>query len=162
MLFVCFVECLFMMIGLTLDDRAGPVYLFRKHESYHLVREGHLRQRQLFVGTGIDGRRETVGTSYDEDEPSCRVPFPFEPLGELDATELLAVLVEQYHRVRRLRLLEYQITLGCLLLFLRQTLRVLQLRDGHDLERHVVTNALHIVTDACLEMLVGGLTHEYQ
>lgn len=162
MLFVAFVECLFMMIGLPLDDRAGTVYLFRKHESYHLVREGHLRQRQLFVGTGIDGRGEAVGTSHDEDKTSCRVPFPLEPLGELDATELLAVLVEQYHRVRRLRLLEYQITLGRLLLFLRQTLRVLQLRDGHDLERHVVTNALHIVTDACLEMLVGGLTHEYQ
>ena len=72
------------------------------------------------------------------------------------------MLIEQNYRVRWLYLLEYQFAFGCFLLFFCKALGVLEFRDDDEFERHIVTDALHIITDARLEMLVGGLTHEYQ
>ena len=68
---------LFMMVGFTTDDGAGTVDLFGEGEADHLVREGHLRQGQLFVGTCIDGRGETVGTTDDENQPAGCLLFLF-------------------------------------------------------------------------------------
>ena len=125
------------------------------------MRQRQLRERQLFVGASVDGRREAVRPSDDEHEPPCRSLFLLQPSGQFHAAQLFAVLVEQHHGVLWLYLFEYQFALSRLLLFLRETLGVLELRDGHDIEGHIVADACGIVADACLEMLVVGLANKY-
>ena len=153
---------LLVVIGLAFDDGAGAVDLFGEDKAYHLVGEGHLREGELFVGAGIDGRGEAVGASDDEDEPAGGVALLFEPAGKLDAAQLTAMFVEQDNGVGRLDELQDLLSLGRLLLVLREALRILEFRNRDELEGHVVTDTLGIVGDACLEVAVGGLTHEDQ
>ena len=71
------------------------------------------------------------------------------------------MLVEQHHGVAGLNLFQNQFALGGFLLCLRQALGVFEFGDGYELERHVMTDAIYIIVDACLEMLVGGLANQY-
>ena len=151
---------LFVVVGFAFDDGAGAVDLFGENEADHLVGEGELREGELFVGAGIDGGREAVGASDDEDETARGVALLFEPAGQFDAAIFVAVFVEQYDGIRGLQLFEDEFTLGGLLLFFREILGVFKLRDGDEFEGHVVADALNVVVDACLEVLVGGLAHE--
>ncbi len=153
---------LFVVIRLSADDGARPVYLFGEDEAHHLVGEGHPGQRNLLVGPVVDASGKAVRASDDEDEASGRVAFLFEPSGKLHAPELAAVLVHEYDGVGGLELSGYEFALHLLLLLLGEVFRVLQLRNGDDLERHVVAYALGIVADAGGKMLVGGLSYEYQ
>jgi len=59
---------LLVVVRLAFDDGASAVDLLGEDEAYHLVREGHLGEGKLFVGTGVDGRGEAVWASDDEDE----------------------------------------------------------------------------------------------
>ena len=70
------------------------------------------------------------------------------------------MFVEQYNGVGGLQLLEDEFALGSLLLLFREILGVLELGDGDEFEGHIVADALNVVVDACLEVLVGGLAHE--
>ena len=72
------------------------------------------------------------------------------------------MFVEQHDGVACLYLTHDEFALCRLLLVLGETLGVLEFRDGDEFEGHVVADARDIVVDACLEVLVGGLTHEYQ
>ena len=72
------------------------------------------------------------------------------------------MFIEQHYCIAGLQLLEYQFALGSFLLFLRETLGVLEFRNRQELEGHVVADAINVVVDACLEMLVGGFTYENQ
>jgi len=58
-----------------------------------------------------------------------------------------------------LQLFENEFTLCLFLLLLRQILGIFQFGNGDNLERHIVTYALHIVVDAYLEVLIDGLTN---
>lgn len=42
-----------MVVALSANDSAGTVELFGEYQSYHLVREGHTRERDLLVGTAV-------------------------------------------------------------------------------------------------------------
>ena len=147
---------LFVMIWLSLDDGAGTVELFGEDESYHLVGERETRQGYLFVGTLIDGRGETVGASDDEHQSAGILLLLFKPAGQFHAAVFVAVFIEQHHMVGRLQLLEDELSLGDLLLFLGEVLRVAQLGNGDNVKGHVMTDAFGIVIDACREMLVDG------
>ena len=61
------------MIGFTPDDGAGTIDLLGEEKPYHLVAEGHARERNLLVGTLIDSRRKAIGTTDDEDQPLGRL-----------------------------------------------------------------------------------------
>ena len=138
-------EALLMMVRFTFDDGTGTVDLFGEGETYHLVGEG-----------------KTIRTTDDEDESTDGVAFLFQPTGELHATILLAVLIEEDNGVRGLQHLEDQLTLRLLLLVFREVLGVLELRNGHKLEGHIVIDALHIIINTRYEMLIDGLTDLYQ
>ena len=70
------------------------------------------------------------------------------------------MFVEQYNGVGWLYLFEDQFALGRLLLVFREALGILQLGDDRQLEGHVMADAIDIIADACLEMLVGGLAYQ--
>ena len=150
---------LFVMIWLSLDDGAGTVELFGEDESYHLVGERETRQGYLFVGTLIDGRGEAVGASDDEHQSAGILLLLFKPAGQFHTAVFVAVFIEQDDMVRRLQLLEYQFSLGDLLLFLGEVLRVAQFGNGNDVKGHIVANAFSIVIDAGCEMLVDGFPY---
>lgn len=110
----------FMMILFTFDDGKGAVELFDEYHSYHLMGEGHLRERQLFVGSVVYGIRETVRTADDEHHVSAHcLLFLLHPSRQFYAAHFLPVFVEQHHMVACLYLLEYQFSLHLLLLLLR-------------------------------------------
>ena len=90
-----------MMVGLALDDGAGPVELFDEDETDHLMREGHLGKRYLLVGTSVDGVGETIRTADDKDKISSAVAFLLQPPRILDASVLASVLVEEDDSVGR-------------------------------------------------------------
>lgn len=151
-----------MVIRFSLNNRAGTIERLCKDESYHLMRECHLGERNLLVGSVIYGLRETVGTAYHEYESASRSLLAFQPFGVLDTSEFLSMLIEQYHGVGWLYQFQDHFPLSFLLLLFAEALGVLELRDGSDIERHIVGDALGIVLDACDEMLINGLSDQYE
>ena len=99
------VALLLMVIGQVIEYRQGAVKLLGKDDPYHLVREGHLRQRNLALGSTIYLAGESVGPSDDEYQSAAhRVHALLQPVGKSYRGKLLASLVEQYHMVARLQL----------------------------------------------------------
>ena len=128
-----------VVIWLSPHDGHGPIELLDKDESYHLVGEGHLGERQLLAGFGIHVGRKAVGPSDDEDEALADgLNLLLHVPGEFDAAQFPAVLVEKDHVVAWLELLEDEFAFLLLLLFGRQVLGVLQLWDGCDVEADIV------------------------
>ena len=150
------------MIRFAADDGAGAVYLFGEDETYHLMRQRQLRERQLFVGASVDGRREAVRPSDNEHEPPCRSLFLLQPSGQFHAAQFLAVLVEEDDRVANLNLPQDEFSLLFFLLFLGKLPCILQVGNDGDGERHVVGDAADVVINACREVAAGGLADEYQ
>ena len=72
------------------------------------------------------------------------------------------MLIEQHNGVAALNLFQNEFALGLFLLVLALTLGVLELGDGYEFERHIVADAVAIVVDARLKVLVGGLANQYQ
>ena len=70
------------------------------------------------------------------------------------------MLVKKHHRVAVLQLLQDQLAFLFFLLGLGETLGVFQFRNGADLKRHVVCDALSVVIDARNEMFVLCLADE--
>ena len=151
-----------MVIGLAPDDGTGTVELFGEDEPHHLMGEGHAGERELLAGTGIDLLGEAVRSADDKHEPASRMGFPFYPSCELGAAQFGAMLVQQNHRVLGLQLTEDQLALGPFLLLFAEAFGGLQFWNGHQLEWHVMADALHVGGDASREMLVVGLAHQYQ
>ena len=102
-----------MVVRLAFDDGAGAVDLLGEDEAYHLVREGHLGEGELFVGTGVDGRGEAVWASDDEDESAGGVALLLQPAGELDTAKLAAMFVKQHDGIRRLNLFQDEAAFCC-------------------------------------------------
>ena len=151
---------LLVMIRLTFYNSTCAIECLGKDEAYHLMREGHLGKGDLLVGAVIYSLRESVRTTDDKYEsPGCSL-LALYPFGKLDASELLSVLIHQHHGVRRLNQFQNQFTLPFLLLLFAEALGVLELRDGSDVEGHVVGDALGIILDASDEMLVDGLSDQ--
>ena len=149
-----------MVVGFALDNSTGAIDLLGKDKANHLVGKSHARERELFVGTLIDGRGETVGSSDDEDQTAGGVAFLFKPTGELHAAVLVSVLIEKYYGIRGLQLSEDELALGLFLLLLGEILGVFQFGYGGDGKRHIMTDSTGIVINACLEVLICGLADQ--
>ena len=151
-----------MMIWLTPDYGAGAIYLLRKDEPHHLMRESHLRHTYLLIGTGIHAIRESIRSSDDKDETADRsILLPYPPC-KLYGTKLLAVLIEQHDMVGGLQAGKDKFALSLLLLRLTERFRILQFWNDRDGKRHIMTYALAIVLYSCLKMLVDSLPYQYQ
>ena len=149
-----------MVIRFTFYNSTRSIESLGEDESHHLMGERHLGKRDFLVGTVIDRLRETVWSADDKDEAAGGGLLALQPLGVLDAPKLLSMFIEQHHGVGWLNLFQYQFTLTFLLLLFAEALGVLQLGDGGDGERHIVSDALGIVLDASDEMLVDGLADQ--
>ena len=58
---------LFVVIWLVFEDGECTVELLGEDGSDNLVREGHLRERELAIGTLVHRLREAIGASDDKD-----------------------------------------------------------------------------------------------
>ena len=93
---------LLMVIGFALEDGERPVQLFCKNRSYHLVGEGHLGERHLGVGPGIDLGRKAVRPADDEDQPfPAPGELPADPVRPFDRAVLGSMLIQEDDRIRR-------------------------------------------------------------
>ena len=149
-----------MMVWLSAQDGMCAVKLFYEENPDKLVGEGHLRERDLFFGKGVNGGVEAIGASHHEDEAtgtSCHALL--QPTGELHGATLCAMLIQQYQVVARLQLFPDEFCLLCFLLFGSECLGVAQLRNHVEAERHVVREALRVVIDERLHMRVGGFAY---
>ena len=91
------------MIRVIIQDSECPVELLHKDEANHLMRECHLRKRNLFLRSLINLRSESVRATDDEHQSLVyRMHLAFYPVGKLDGAELLAMLIEEHHYVARL------------------------------------------------------------
>ena len=152
---------LFVVVRRAVQDGHGTVELLDEDEPYHLVREGHARHGQLFVGGGIDFGGEAVGAANDEDQPPVDgvhlLPHVF---GKLHGAHLLAALVEQHNDIARLKGFQYQVAF---LLFLHlggEALGVLQFGYHFDVERQVAAGALGVVGYGRNEMGLNGSSYD--
>lgn len=153
---------LLVMIRLTFYNSTCAIECLGKDKAYHLMREGHLGKRDLLVGAVIYCLRESVRTADDKHKPSSRSLLAFYPLRKLYASEFQSMLIHQYHGIRRLQKLQNQFSLPFLLLLFAEALGILELRNRGYIERHVVGDALGIILDARNEMLVHGLSDQYE
>ena len=80
---------LFVVVRGIVDNRKGSVELFGKYRSDDLVREGHLGEGYLLVGTRVDLRAKAIGATDNKDEAfNAAIHSLLEPLGILDRTKL--------------------------------------------------------------------------
>ena len=61
------------MIFLVPQYGVGTVELLKEEEAHHLMVKGKLREGKFLCGSGIDRRREAVGTAYDSSLQSRKV-----------------------------------------------------------------------------------------
>ena len=93
-----------MVVRAVVQNGHGPVKLFHEDKPYHLVRERHFGKGNLFLGSLIDGRRESVRSADDEHQPLVYgMHFPLYPVGKLDGAEFFSMLVEQHYYIAGLQ-----------------------------------------------------------
>ena len=152
-----------MMVRQVVEYGEGTVELLGEDDTYHLVREGHLRKGNLALGKGVHLGRETVGASDDKDKTTAHgVHSLLEPLGEAYGGELLAALVEQDDVVARLDELDNLLTFALLLLLLREVLHIADIGNYLQLDRGIVAGAGKVVVDRLREVAVIGFTNGYK
>ena len=150
-----------MMIRFAAHDGVGAVDLFDKEEAHHLVREGHLGERDLALRRLIDAGRETVGTTDEEDQAlGDRLHLLLQVLTEFARGELTTPFVQENEDVTRLEALEEHICLTLLLLLFAEVLDILEVGQLLDAEWHIVREATLIVGDSLLRQLADGLTRK--
>ena len=150
-----------MMIGFAAQDCEGAIELFYEEDSDELMGEGHEGQRNLLCSKRVDGGVKTVGASNDEYDAPGTGCHPFaKPFGKCHRATFGAVLVKQYYVVARLQLFLDEFCLLRFLLVGREGLGVAQLWNHLQAERHIVTQALRVVVDERLYVLVGGFTYD--
>ena len=151
------------MVGLALDDGEGAIELLGEDGSHDLVREGHLRERYLAIGTRIDLLRESVwATNHQHQSSYAAIHTLLHPLCKGHATHLLASLVEQHYIVACGDAIEQHRALGTLLLLLREVFGVTQVGQVGYGELGIVVNALGVHLDQRIHLLHIGLAYDNQ
>lgn len=135
------------MVGFSAEDGHGAVDLLDKKETYHLMREGHLREGDLAVGPAVDFGGETVRpTDNEEHILSGRHAF-LQIIGKFDGAVFATVLIEEYNESRRADGLENEVAFLRFLLVLREALGVLEFGYYLKVEGQVVSETLAVVVD---------------
>ena len=152
---------LLMMIRFTFYYSAGTIDLLGQYQSYHLMRESHLRERNQSVGPIVYIFGKTIRTSNHHNEFFGALLHVFKPLGKLYATHFLASLIAKNQSVAWLNEAQYLLTFGLLLLFLAYILGVFYGRYYVYLYRHVMLHPANIIVDSRIETFVEGLAYKY-
>ena len=136
-----------MVIRLVSKNGHCAVDLLDGHYSYHLMGEGHLRERQFAVGALIDGIAEAVGSADDERQVFAGRHLLLKVIGELDRAELASVFVEQNNVHGGHEGLQNEVAFGGFYLVLGERFGVLEIRQHDDLKRHIVLEPLLVIVD---------------
>ena len=152
-----------MVIRFVVQNRENAVNLLGEYGPDDLVREGHLRERKLLVGTLIDLCRKTVGASDDKDEPLQSAHHAFaHPLGKINRPKRCASLVEQDDVVAFGELGEDALPLALVLLLGGEALRIAQVGQHGNRETAVVVDALLVHLHKRTDLLRIGLANHNQ
>src|SRR5579872_7626009 len=84
------------VVGMAHQDGRGPVYLFKKHDTHHLVRPGRRAECHPHMGHAPQFRRKSVGAADQENSLGGLVvpPAPQKSRKSV-AVEIVATLVER-------------------------------------------------------------------
>lgn len=152
-----------MVVGLILEYCKGAVELLDKYGTNKLVRECHLRERQLTIGTCIYRIGEAIGPTYDKHQAfNARRHATLHKSRKLHGAKLLAMLIEKSYMVRVIDKAQYGLALQTLLLRLGEFLRVTHIGNRRDGEAHIVVQALSIHRNKRLDLLHVGLADNYK
>lgn len=138
---------LFVVIGLAPEDGHCAIDLLNEEEADHLMRERHLRERDLAVGPIVDFGRKAVRTAYYEIHIlPCRHPF-LQIVGKLYGAVFFSVLVEQNNERSGAYSFEDKVAFLRFLLVLSEIFCVLEFGNHLQLKGKVVREALLIIVD---------------
>lgn len=149
------------MIRFPPYDGEGTIELLDEEETDHLMGESHLGKGDLLLCSIIDALRETVGTTYQENETlGDGLEALLHPLTELATGHLAATFIEKDKDIAWLQTVEHLIGLAFLLLLFAQGLGVLEV--GYLLEGsgEVMCEALDVLVDERRENIAGSATGE--
>lgn len=148
-----------VMIGLVVEDGECPVELLGKDHTHHLVRERHLAQRQLVIGSAVHIGREAIRPTDDKHHAAHTGRHAFLHIGtKLHRRHFLPMLVEQHNIVGLVDAGQNSAPLGQLLLSLAQVAGVLDILQILDIERHIVAKPGDVVIETRLEVASCGLS----
>ena len=148
-----------MVIRFTPKNGHCAVDLLDGHYSYHLVGERHLREGQLAVSTGINGRTETVRTTDDECQVFAGRHLLLQKISILDRPEFLTVFIQENHVHSGCQMCEDGFAFGGLELFLAEGLGILDIRNDDEFKRHIVFEPLLVFIDEGLETRITRRTN---
>ena len=87
---------LLMVVWFATENSHGAVDLLYKEKAHHLMRESHLTERDLSIGTLIDRLGEAIRTSNYKDYVPTRRHLLLDIIGKLNRTILLPMLIKQH------------------------------------------------------------------
>ena len=133
------------MVGLMPQDGESPVKLFNEDQTHQFMRESHLAQGNLLVGTVIYLGRESVGATNDKNDAFAATGHAsLQPPAEVHRGALGAVFVKQHHMVTALERGKQLFALSYLLLCFAHVAGAFHISDILDIELHIVLQAFHI------------------
>lgn len=136
---------LLVVVGLIVEDGEGAVELLNKKQAYHLMRQRHLRERNLLIGTGVYRFGKAVRTSHNKKQTAGTGGHALlQPRGKIHTAAFHTALVEQDDTVARLDAAEDESTLLLFLLRDGKGARLSQLRYHIGFEGGVMRETLAI------------------
>ena len=124
------------------------------------MREGHLREGELAVGTLIHRIGEAIRATDNEDKAlDTRRHTLLDKVSKLNRAELQAVLIEEHKVVGVVYKAQDGLALKAFLLRLREVLCVAQVGKRGYRKAHVVVQALGVHRHKSLDLLHIGLTN---
>jgi len=152
-----------MMIRFIAQYRECAVQLLNKDKTYQFVRERHLAERNLLIGTVIHFGRKTVRSANDKYQPFASAGHAaLQPLAVLHRSALAAMLVKQHDMVTGVERGKQGTAFGALLLRLAHVAGALNVADVLDVEGHIMLQPLHIFLDALTDKSHLGLADNSQ
>lgn len=91
---------LFVVVRFMAQDGEGAIQLLYEEEPYHLMVEGHLRERHLVVSHLMDAGSKTESPAYNEGQRAdAAVHLFLQVLGKTCGGMFRAMLIEEYNPV---------------------------------------------------------------
>ena len=134
-----------MVVRLAFQDSHRAVKLLAEDEAGEDMGKRHLRQRYFVIPSFINTFGKPVRPANQENQPLCAPHhLLLQKLGKNHRGHLLAVFIQQHHKVAAFDFLQEELPL-LFLLFLHGQLGVLQVRNRLHLERDVELDLVHVV-----------------
>ena len=151
-----------MMIGFVAENGHGAVELLDGHEADHLVGESHLRKGYFSVCARINLFAKAIRATYDERQILAGSHLLLQEIRILNRPKLTSVFIEQKDIHGRSKARKNRFAFGGLELVLTEGFSVLDIRNDHQFERHVMLEPLLIVVNKRNQPCVSCLPRQKQ